>query len=176
MSRIILLFLFEIIFRTGQNCGSNLEATNQTQNFTSPGYPIVYFDNLNCVWNITARSGYYIYLAFISFRTFSTDLVFVSKFVLRKSHCRLYMLYSIHNKKHFFISSDIRKRSRFYSEFRCGPKRVKIHSQDKATVAFKLQEDQYELLFKKLIVNPVITKLTFSLLVNPLKIFFMLTD
>ena len=51
------------------DCGSSLEATNYTQNFTSPGYPNDYMNNLNCEWKITARPGYFVHLVFIDFQT-----------------------------------------------------------------------------------------------------------
>ena len=61
------------------DCGSILEATNYTQNFTSPDYPNNYPNDLNCVWNITARPEYFIHIVFIDFETESLyDQVSVS--------------------------------------------------------------------------------------------------
>ena len=43
------------------NCGFNLTDFRGESMFTSPNYPNEYENNLKCIWNIEARSGYRIY-------------------------------------------------------------------------------------------------------------------
>ena len=60
------------------NCEFNVEATSENQTISSPGYPTSYFNDLNCEWNITARTGFYIRLEFTDFATEMFDVVYVS--------------------------------------------------------------------------------------------------
>jgi len=55
-------------FCKGETCNFALVASNVSEVLTSPGYPDSYADNLNCVWNITAQPGYFVYLVFNDFR------------------------------------------------------------------------------------------------------------
>ena len=60
------------------NCEFNVQATSENQTISSPGYPTSYFNDLNCKWNITARTGFYIQLEFTDFATETFDIVYVS--------------------------------------------------------------------------------------------------
>ncbi|XP_075466102.1 embryonic protein UVS.2-like [Ascaphus truei] len=50
---------FKAIYNT-ERCGGTFYTPSRT--FTSPGYPITYYDNLDCFFNITAPAGYKIVL------------------------------------------------------------------------------------------------------------------
>ncbi|XP_046374886.2 deleted in malignant brain tumors 1 protein-like isoform X2 [Haliotis rufescens] len=39
-----------------ERCGGRLTATSEKANLTSPGYPYTYFNNLRCIWIITAEN------------------------------------------------------------------------------------------------------------------------
>ena len=60
-------------------CRFHLNVTNAPQNLTSPGYPSLYPNNLNCEWILTAQFNYRISIVFLDFKTEPRfDEVFVS--------------------------------------------------------------------------------------------------
>ncbi|XP_076821762.1 CUB and sushi domain-containing protein 1-like isoform X3 [Clavelina lepadiformis] len=50
-------------------CGFNANATSTSQNLNSPGFPEQYRSNLDCVWVLTSRPGYYVNFTISSFET-----------------------------------------------------------------------------------------------------------
>ena len=60
-----LCYLFLIVFNESASfagsCGFNLTDFRGESAFSSPNYPNDYGNNLKCVWNIEARSGYRIH-------------------------------------------------------------------------------------------------------------------
>lgn len=68
MLKYIISLLYRPKFNSKQfsdSCFYNL--TDLQGNFTSPGFPYNYPDNLDCTWIITATPGYYVYLHFTHF-------------------------------------------------------------------------------------------------------------
>ncbi|XP_046548873.1 deleted in malignant brain tumors 1 protein-like [Haliotis rubra] len=47
---------FSLIVIDVEQCGGRLTATSDSLNLTSPGYPYTYFNNLTCIWIITAEN------------------------------------------------------------------------------------------------------------------------
>ncbi|XP_067665912.1 cubilin-like [Haliotis asinina] len=47
---------FSLIVIDVERCGGMLTATSESLNLTSPGYPYTYFNNLRCIWIITAEN------------------------------------------------------------------------------------------------------------------------
>ncbi|XP_070202597.1 bone morphogenetic protein 1-like isoform X1 [Littorina saxatilis] len=58
---------FRAVFKTIPTCGGNIEVNRTTQTIQSPGYPERYMNNMKCVWNITAKPGFYIRFNFTDF-------------------------------------------------------------------------------------------------------------
>ncbi|XP_076821753.1 CUB and sushi domain-containing protein 1-like isoform X4 [Clavelina lepadiformis] len=50
-------------------CGFNANATSTSQDLYSPGFPEQYRSNLDCVWVLTSRPGYYVNFTISSFET-----------------------------------------------------------------------------------------------------------
>ncbi|XP_070202596.1 uncharacterized protein [Littorina saxatilis] len=55
---------FRAVFKTIPNCGGNIHVSGSIQTIQSPGYPVRYLDNMECVWTITASRGFYILFNF----------------------------------------------------------------------------------------------------------------
>ena len=86
MSQIQLFIYF--CFVSDFACGFNASASNHTRIITSPNYPNQYFNNLNCRWILTARTGYFVYLTIKRFQTeFQHDFVVVS-FIFVDVRCK----------------------------------------------------------------------------------------
>ena len=66
-------------------CRFYLNVTDTPQNLTSPGYPSLYPNNLDCQWILTAQLNYRISIVFLDFKTeLHYDKVVVSILIYNK--------------------------------------------------------------------------------------------